>query len=91
MTNGEEIRARAFVKPLSTLPVALRSVDLVSKKAFRAAVERTDTTAIAAAGVIGEAMLAIVLAQAALEKFGSDSLGETLRNLRGYLHQLRSF
>ena len=91
MTNGEEIRARAFVKPLSTLPVALRSVDLVSKKAFRAAVERTDTTAIAAAGVIGEAMLAIVLAQAALEKFGSDSLGETLRNLRGYLSQLRSF
>jgi len=91
MTNGEEIRARAFVKPLSTLPVSLRSVDLVSKKPFRAAVERTDTTAIAAAGVIGEAMLAIVLAEAVLDKLGGDSLGETRRNYRGYLRQLRSF
>ncbi|PYQ12567.1 MAG: chorismate synthase [Acidobacteria bacterium] len=91
MTNGEEIRARAFVKPLSTLPTSLQSVDLVSKEAFEAAVERTDTTAIAAAGVIGEAMLAIVVADAFLSKFGGDSLGEVKRNYRGYLKQLRSF
>ena len=91
MTNGEEIRARAFVKPLSTLPTSLRSVDLISKRAFDAAVERTDTTAIAAAGVIGEAMLGIVLADAFLQKFGGDSLGETRRNFRGYLRQIRSF
>jgi chorismate synthase len=91
MTNGEEIRARAFVKPLSTLPHSLRSVDLVTKKPFDAAVERTDTTAIAAAGVIGEAMLAIVLAEALLEKLGADSLGEMRRNYRGYLRQLSTY
>ena len=91
MTNGEEIRARVFVKPLSTLPTSLRSVDLVTKRAFDAAVERTDTTAIAAAGVIGEAMLAIVLADALLEKLGGDSLKELRRNFRGYLDQLRRF
>lgn len=91
MTNGEEIRARAFVKPLSTLPHSLRSVDLVSKEPFDAAVERTDTTAIAAAGVIGEAMLAIVLAEAFVQKFGADSLAEMGRNYRGYLRQLRAY
>jgi chorismate synthase len=91
MSNGEEIRARAYVKPLSTLPRALKSVDLVTKKAFLAAVERTDATAIAAAGVVGEAMLALCLAESFLEKFGGDSLRETRRNHRGYLRQLRSF
>jgi chorismate synthase len=91
MSNGEEIRARAYVKPLSTLPRALRSVDLVTKKPFSAAVERTDTTAIAAAGVIGEAMLSFCLARAFLEKFGGDGLAETRRNHRGYLRQLRSY
>jgi chorismate synthase len=91
MTNGEEIRARAFVKPLSTLPHSLKSADLVSKRPFDAAVERTDTTAIAAAGVIGEAMLAVVVAEAFLQKFGGDSLGEIRRNYRGYLRQLRAY
>ncbi len=91
MTNGEEVRARAHVKPLSTLPRALRSVDLVTKRAFEAAVERTDATAIAAAGVVGEAMLALCLAEALLEKFGGDSLRETRRNYVAYLRQLRSF
>jgi chorismate synthase len=91
MTNGQEIRARAYVKPLSTLPRALRSVDLVTKKAFLAAVERTDATAIAAAGVVGEAMLAVCLTEAFLEKFGGDGLKETRRNFRGYLRQVRSF
>jgi chorismate synthase len=79
------------VKPLSTLPTSLRSVDLVTKASFQAAVERTDTTAIAAAGVIGEAMLSIVLADALLTKLGGDSLREVKRNYRGYERQLRSF
>ena len=91
MTNGEEIRARAHVKPLSTLPRSLRSVDLVTKKPFDAAVERTDATAIAAAGVVGEAMLALCLAGAFLDKFGGDSLRETRRNYLGYLRQIKSF
>ncbi len=91
MTNGEEIRVKAFVKPLSTLPRSLRSVDLVTKRPFRAAVERTDTTAIAAAGVIGEAVMAICLAEAFLDKFGGDSLPEIRRNYRGYVRQLEQF
>jgi chorismate synthase len=91
MSNGEEIRVRAWVKPLSTLPRALPSTDLLSKERFEAQVERTDTTAIAAAGVVGEAMIAFVLAQAFLEKFGGDSLAETARNHAAYLEALRAF
>jgi chorismate synthase len=91
MTNGEEIRVRGYVKPLSTLPRPLHSVDLKSKQEFQAQVERTDVSAIAAAGVVGEAMVAFVLAQAFLEKFGGDSLVETRRNHAGYLEQLRSY
>jgi chorismate synthase len=91
ITNGEEIRLRAYVKPLSTLPRALHSVDLKSKEEFQAQVERTDVSAIAAAGVVGEAMTAFVLAEAFLEKFGGDSIEETARNHRGYLEQLRDY
>ena len=91
ISNGEEIRLRAWVKPLSTLPRALPSVDLVTKEAFVAQVERSDVTAIAAAGVVGEAMTALILADALLEKFGGDSLPETLRNHAGFLQQLREF
>ena len=91
MSNGEEIRVRVWVKPLSTLPRALPSVDLVTKEAFVAQVERSDVTAIAAAGVVGEAMTALVLADAFLEKFGGDSLAETARNHAGFLQQLRDF
>ena len=91
ITNGEEIRVRVYVKPLSTLPRALHSVDLESKQEFQAQVERTDVSAIAAAGVVGEAMTAFVLAEAFLEKFGGDSLKEITRNHRGYLEQLREF
>lgn len=91
ITNGEEIRIRAYVKPLSTLPKALHSVDLKSKEEFQAQVERTDVSAIAAAGVVGEAMVAFVLAEASLEKFGGDSVKEIVRNHRGYLQQLREF
>jgi chorismate synthase len=91
ISNGEEIRIRAFVKPLSTLPKPLHSVDLISKKEFQAQVERTDVSAIAAAGVIGEAMTAYVLAEACLAKFGGDSMQETLRNHRGFLKQLSDY
>jgi len=91
ISNGEEIRVRVYVKPLSTLPKALHSVDLKSKEAFQAQVERTDVSAIAAAGVVGEAMTAFVLAEAFLEKFGGDSLKEIRRNHRGYLEQLREY
>lgn len=91
MSNGEPIRLLARVKPLSTLPRPLPSADLVTKEPFEAQVERTDTIAIAAAGVVGEAMTALVLADAFLEKFGGDSLGEITRHHAGYLEQLRRF
>ena len=91
ISNGEEIRLRAYVKPLSTLPKPLHSVDLISKEGFQAQVERTDVSAIAAAGVVGEAMTAIVLAEACLAKFGGDSMQETLRNHQGFLQQLRDY
>ncbi|PYS96646.1 MAG: chorismate synthase [Acidobacteria bacterium] len=91
ISNGEEIRVRVYVKPLSTLPRALHSVDLKSKEEFQAQVERTDVSAIAAAGVVGEAMTALVLAEAFLEKFGGDSMQEIARNHRGYLEQIRDY
>jgi len=91
MSNGEEIRATAYVKPLSTLPRPMHSVDLIDKTEVQAAVERTDTCVIAAAGVIGEAMTAIVLAEMFLEKFGGDSIGETQRNVSGYLKQVEEY
>jgi chorismate synthase len=91
VTNGEEIRVRGFLKPISTLRRALRSVDIDTKQEERAAFERSDITVIPAAGVIGEAMVALVLAEATREKFGGDSLGEMRRNYEGYREQLRSY
>ena len=91
MTNGEEVRATAWLKPLSTLPRPLHSVDLIDKAEAQATVERTDTCVVAAAGVIGEAMAAIVLTEAFLEKFGGDSMAETERNHLGYLRQVQEF
>jgi chorismate synthase len=91
MTNGEEIRATAYLKPLSTLPRPLRTVDLVDKSEAQAAVERTDTCVIAAAGVIGEAMMALTLAAALLEKCGGDSMAELERNLAAYRRQVEEF
>jgi chorismate synthase len=91
MTNGEEIRVTGFMKPLSTLPRPLRTVNVLSKAETTAAVERTDTCAIAAAGIIGEAMVALVLADAFMEKFGGDSIGEARRNLEAYEAQVREF
>ena len=91
MSNGEMLRARCFFKPLATLPQPLPSIDLVSKEPFDAVRERTDTIPIVAAGVVGEAMTALVLADELLIKFGGDSLDETLRNLAAYRRQLADF
>lgn len=91
VTNGEEIRVRGHLKPISTLRRALRSVDIDTKQEERAAFERSDITVVPAAGVIGEAMVALVLAQAMREKFGGDSMGEMKRNFEGYREQLRGY
>jgi chorismate synthase len=91
MTNGEEVRVTGYMKPLSTLPRPLHTVNVVTKEEATAVVERTDTCAILAAGVIGEAMVALTLASAFLEKFGGDSLGETRLNLHTYLAQVREY
>ncbi|MBL8175414.1 MAG: chorismate synthase [Bryobacterales bacterium] len=91
MSNGSEIFVRGFLKPISTLRRPLESVDLTTRESTAAAYERSDVCVVPAAGVIGEAMVAIVLAQAFLEKFGGDSLRETRRNFDGYLQQVREF
>ncbi len=91
VTNGEELRVRGHLKPISTLRRALRSVDIDTKQEERAAFERSDITVVPAAGVIGEAMVALVLTQSMREKFGGDSLGEMRRNFEGYREQLRSY
>ena len=91
VTNGEEIRVRGHMKPLSTLRRPLRSVDIDTKQEDLAAFERSDITAVPAAGVIGEAMVALTLAAAMREKFGGDSLGEMKRNFEGYREQLRGY
>jgi chorismate synthase len=91
ITNGEELRVRGFLKPISTLRKALRSVDIDTKQEESASFERSDITAVPAAGVISEAMLALMLAQAMREKFGGDSLDEMRRNFDGYCEQLRDY
>jgi chorismate synthase len=91
VTNGEEIRVRGHLKPISTLRRALSSVDIDTKQEERAAFERSDITVVPAGGVIGEAMVALVLASAMREKFGGDSLGEMKRNFTGYREQLRGY
>jgi chorismate synthase len=91
ITNGEEVRVRGHLKPLSTLRKALRSVDIDSKEERPAGFERSDITAVPAAGVIGESMVALTLAAAMREKFGGDSLGEMKRNFEGYREQLRGY
>jgi chorismate synthase len=91
MSNGQDLRVRGFLKPISTLRRPLESVDLETREPAKAAYERSDVCVVPAAGVIGEAMVAIVLAGAMLEKFGGDSLEETRRNFSGYLEQVRNF
>src|SRR5262249_32324830 len=84
ITNGEPVVCRAAMKPIATLRKALPSVDVRTKEGFDAAFERSDVCAVAAASVVGEAMVTITLADALLEKIGGDSLGELLRNLATY-------
>ncbi len=91
ISNGEPIVVRAAMKPIATLRRALPSVDVRSKEVFAAAHERSDICAVPAAAVVGEAMVAIVLAEALLEKLGGDSMGEILRNLEGLRAQLAAY
>jgi len=91
ITNGEELRVRGYLKPIATLKKALHSVDIDTKAEDSAAFERSDVTAVPAAGVIGEAMLAIVLANSMREKFGGDSFEEMKQNFENYRLQMKSF
>ncbi len=91
MTNGQDVVVRGMLKPISTLRKPLESVDLSTREPALAAYERSDVAVIPAAGVIGEAMVALVLAGAALEKFGGDSLGETKRNYEAYIQQVKNY
>jgi len=91
ITNGEDVLVRGLLKPISTLRRPLESVDLATREPALAAYERSDVCVVPAAAVIGEAMVAIVLAQAFLEKFGGDSLVETCRNFEGYKQQIKNF
>ena len=88
MSTGEVIRVRAAMKPISTVPRALDTIDVRSGEPAKAINQRSDVTAVPAAGVVAEAMAALVLADAAIEKFGGDSVPEARRNLRGYLDSL---
>jgi chorismate synthase len=88
VTNGEAVVIQAAMKPLSTLMKPLRSMDVRTGRAARAHVERSDICAVPAAAVVGEALVALELASAALEKFGGDSMAEFLRNHKGYLQQV---
>lgn len=89
ISNGEPLLVRAAMKPIATVPRALRTFDVVSGEPAQAHHQRSDVCAVPAAGVVAEAMVALVLAEVALEKFGGDSLSETRRNYRGYLARLR--
>jgi chorismate synthase len=88
MSTGEPVRVRVAMKPISTVPRALATVDVATGEAATAINQRSDVTAVPAAGVVAEAMMALVLADAATEKFGGDSVPEIRRNLRGYLESL---
>ena len=91
VSNGEEIRVRGYLKPISTLRRPLQSVDFSTREPVKAAYERSDVCVVPAAGVAGEAMVALTLARCALDKFGGDSMIETLRNFRGYCQQLKNY
>jgi chorismate synthase len=84
MSTGEVLRVRAAMKPISTVPRALRTVDVATGEPAQAINQRSDVCAVPAAGVVAEAMVALVLADAVLEKFGGDSVGETARNAAAY-------
>lgn len=89
MSTGEILRVRAAMKPIATVPRALRTIDVSTGEAAVAHHQRSDVCAVPAAAIVAEAMVALVVAEAVLEKFGGDSVGETRRNLTGYLDGLR--
>jgi chorismate synthase len=91
VSNGQEIRVRGYLKPISTLRRPLQSVDFSTREPVKAAYERSDVCVVPAAGVAAEAMVALTLARCVLEKFGGDSLTETLRNFQGYCQQLKNY
>ncbi len=91
ITNGQDVYVRGYLKPISTLRRPLESVDLSTREPASAAYERSDVAVVPAAGVIGEAMVALTVARSFLEKFGGDSLEEVRRNYDGYLEQIRRF
>jgi chorismate synthase len=91
VSNGQEIRVRGYLKPISTLRRPLQSVDFATREPVKAAYERSDVCVVPAAGVAAEAMVALTLARCALEKFGGDSMKETKRNFQGYLEQLKKY
>ncbi len=89
MSTGETLRVRAAMKPIATVPRALRTVDVATGEETVAHHQRSDVCAVPAAGIVAEAMVALVLADAVLEKFGGDSVGETRRNVESYLGSLK--
>ena len=91
ISNGEDIRVRGYLKPISTLRRPLQSVDFSTREPVKAAYERSDVCVVPAAGVAAESMVALTVARCALEKFGGDSMTETLRNFQGYCQQLKNF
>jgi chorismate synthase len=91
VSNGQEIRVRGYLKPISTLRRPLQSVDFATREPVKAAYERSDVCVVPAAGVAAEAMVALTLARCALEKWGGDSMTETLRNFEGYRQQLKNY
>jgi chorismate synthase len=91
VSNGEDIRVRGYLKPISTLRRPLQSVDFASREPMKAAYERSDVCVVPAAGVAAEAMVALTLARCALDKFGGDSMTETSRNFQGYCQQLKNY
>jgi chorismate synthase len=91
VSNGEEIRVRGYLKPISTLRRPLQSVDFATRERTSAAYERSDVCVVPAAGVAAEAMVALTLARCALDKFGGDSMQETSRNFEGYRLQLKNY
>ena len=91
VSNGQEIRVRGYLKPISTLRRPLQSVDFTTREPVKAAYERSDVCVVPAAGVAGEAMVALTLARCALEKFGGDSMRETKRNFQSYLDQVKNY
>jgi chorismate synthase len=90
MSNGEILRVRAAMKPISTIPKALATIDVATGETAKAHHQRSDVCAVPAAGVVAEAMVALVLANSVLEKFGGDSLAETKRNLESYIANIPS-